>query len=152
MNGKLITIFVLTLVIVPIINVSGNLINTPPNMPVISGEGEGIIGVKYDYTIKTFNPENDDIYYKIRWGDCKVVYNAGPYKSGEEVVFSHAFCNLCCGPGFFTIQVKAFDKDGGESGWATLEVEMTPDEDKPLFGQRYLTFFELLIELFNTLF
>jgi hypothetical protein len=152
MNGKLVTIFVLTLVIIPMLNVSGNLINAPPNIPIIDGETDGIIGTRYDYTIITFDPENNDVYYKIRWGDCMVVYNAGPYKSGEEVVFPHAFCKLCCGPGPFTIQVKAFDKYGGESDWGTLSVEMDQDEhDSLLHGHAIHDFFDLLFRIFPIL-
>ena len=151
MNRKIITLCVLTLVIIPIINVSAKVINAPPNTPIINGETKGVIGTTYNYTIKSYDPNNNDVFYKIRWGDCKVIYNTGPHSSGEEVTFSHAWCELCCGPGDFTIQVKAFDNDGGESGWGTLNVEMKPDKDKPILNQVYLTFFEMLIKLFNTL-
>lgn len=152
MNRKIITLCFLTLVIYPILNVSALNINAPPNVPLITGETVGIIGTAYNYTIKSSDPNNDFIYFKIRWGDCAVIYDAGPFKSGEEVIFSHAWCELCSGPGTYTIQVKAFDKDGGESVWGTLDVEMKPHDDKPLLDQRHLTFFEMLIELFNTLF
>jgi hypothetical protein len=151
MNRKIISICVLTLVIIPILNVSGNISNALPNTPIITGETNGIIGMKYNYTIRFFDPDNNDVFYKIRWGDCMIINNAGPYSSGEEVIFSHAFCELCCGPGDFTIQVKAFDNDGGESGWGTLTVTMSQDKDKPILNQVYLTFFELLIKLFNDL-
>lgn len=152
MRRKIITLCFLTLVIYPILNVSALNINAPPNAPIITGETVGIIGTSYNYSIKSSDPNNENVYYKIIWGDCEVVNNAGPFKSGEEVIFSHSWCEICSGPGKYTIQVKAFDKDGGESVWGTLDVEMKADNDKPLFSQRPPTFFEMLIKLFKDLF
>jgi hypothetical protein len=118
-----------------------NFLNTPfvtsnklcKNSPIINGPTEGIFGNTYEYEIYYFDPEDDDIYYKIYWGDCMVIMADGPYKSGEIVKYRHCWCEICCGPGIYTIMVKAFNKDGYESEWGTLDVNLKPKKNNLLF-------------------
>lgn len=59
--------------------------------PLIDGPISGDIGVEYDYDFTTIDPEDDDIWLWIKWGDGDEELWEGPYDSGETVTFSHAW-------------------------------------------------------------
>ena len=61
----------------------------PPGAPIISGPSSGTAGEEYEYTFSTTDPEDDDVYYYIEWGDDSSTGWIGPYKSGEEITRSH---------------------------------------------------------------
>ena len=95
--------------------------NYAPDKPDISGPINGDIGVEYPYTFVTTDPEGDDVYYWILWGDgCPAVEWIGPYKSGEEVIVSHAFLRA----GKITITAQAKDVHEAESDFGSLDVDM----------------------------
>jgi hypothetical protein len=148
MKGKIITIFVLMLVNIPILVVTAN-IYTPISTPMIIGETDGIIGKTYEYIISSTHHDGDDVYYDISWGDCLAIKNDGPYKSGEEVIFSHSWCEVCCRPGDFTIYVKATDGKGTQSNQAMLIVTMNSGEE--IIKTQFLNFLEKHPSLFPLL-
>jgi hypothetical protein len=88
--------------------------NQPPNKPLISGPNIGIFNIQYNYTIFTIDPENDNIYYFIDWGDGHTQGWLGPYVSGQEIILSHVFEQN----GFYEIKVKAKDENEAESYWS----------------------------------
>ena len=92
----------------------------PPNIPIIDGPVSGKIGEEHEYTFSTTDPDGDDVYYWVGWGDGQTDEWIGPYESGEEVLLSHTWDE----EGTFYIRVKARDGYDVESDWATLEVEM----------------------------
>ena len=92
----------------------------PPDSPTISGPAQGKTGTSYEYTISTSDPEDDDVYYLIEWGDTTTTGWIGPFISGETIAQSHTWMH----DGTYTIKVKAKDTDGLESDWTTLEVTM----------------------------
>ena len=66
--------------------------NQPPNTPSITGKIKGEAGVEYDYTFNTTDPDGDDVYYWVTWGDsCPAVEWDGPYNSGETIIISHTY-------------------------------------------------------------
>jgi len=91
-----------------------------PNPPTITGPTTGTSGVEYNYTFVTIDPDGDDVWYYIGWGDSSNSGWLGPYNSGEEVVKSHTWD----GQGEYTIRAKARDIFEAESGWGYLEVTM----------------------------
>ena len=98
--------------------------NTPPGIPEIDGETQGVVDVEYEYTFISTDPEGEDVYYWIIWGDgCPAVEWSGPYVSGEEVVFTHTFASQ----GMFSIRAKAKDIHDSESDWGYLDVTMPLD-------------------------
>jgi hypothetical protein len=98
--------------------------NLPPEAPLIDGPTEGIAGEDYDYTFVSNDPDTDDVYYWIQWGDgCPAVEWIGPFPSGVEATVNHTFTEQ----GTFTISAKARDGDWAESGWGFLDVEMPVD-------------------------
>jgi len=127
-------------------NVTSNdttaVISAPPNTPVINGPPKGRHNQEYSYTFVTTDPEGDDIYYYIRWGDDATGW-IGPYTSGTEITQSHTWVKR----GTYTIQCKAKDVHGWESGWGTLQVTMPLSYDPPHFR-----FFDWLFERFPNAF
>ena len=77
------------------------------------------VGVEYEYTFVTTDPEGDDVLYTIDWGDG-IEETIGPYESGEEAIASHSWSSAAT----FTIGAKAEDTYGEESEWNYLEVTM----------------------------
>ena len=102
--------------------------NTAPDAPLIDGQINGEAGQEYDYTFVATDPDGDDVYYWIQWGDgCPSVEWIGPYASGEVVTVSHAF-EL---EGDFTISAKAKDVYGAEGDWGYLDVTMPVNQQLP---------------------
>lgn len=86
----------------------------PPEPPTISGATIGLEGVEYDFTVFTTEPEDEDVYYWIDWGDDTSSGWIGPYISGEEIIVSHAWDD----PGTYKIRAKAMDVYYDESKWS----------------------------------
>ncbi|KYK31062.1 MAG: hypothetical protein AYK22_02635 [Thermoplasmatales archaeon SG8-52-3] len=114
--------------------------NYPPEAPIIDGPTNGIIDTAYNYTFNSIDPENDDVYYYILWGDGHVENWDGPHLSGEDFEIEHTYTKS----GKFTIEAKARDSNGYESNWATLEV--TIPRYKPSYK---INFLYLLSERFS---
>jgi hypothetical protein len=83
-----------------------------PNIP--SGPTSGKIGKKYEYTFVTIDPDGDEIYYNIDWGDKNNSHWIGPYPSGELVTVKHNWTQK----GTYEIKVKAKDIYEAESDWS----------------------------------
>lgn len=94
--------------------------NNLPNAPDILGPSKGKPGTTYKYTITATDPDQDDLYYYVDWGDTTNSGWIGPYASGANVNINHAWSVK----GSYTIQAKAKDTHGGESDWGTLDVSM----------------------------
>jgi hypothetical protein len=77
--------------------------------------------MSYEYTFVTTDPEGDDVYYFIDWGDDHFKEWIGPYNSGEEIIVSHTWevennYNISC---------KAKDPYDSMSNWSTLIMNVT---------------------------
>ena len=94
--------------------------NNPPFNPTISGETNGKTGQSYSYNFATTDPEEQDLFYQIKWGDGKTTDWFGPSGSGVSVSKSHTYDN----DGSYTIEAQARDEYGKLSGWGTLKVTM----------------------------
>ena len=94
--------------------------NKPPDKPVIIGANNGSVGMEYTYNVSTIDPDSDDVFYHVKWGDSILPQIYGPYPSGEEVVLNHTWYKS----GTYVIKAKAKDSNGAESDWATLEISM----------------------------
>jgi glutamine amidotransferase-like uncharacterized protein len=93
----------------------------PPETPIISGPKRARTGAEIEYKIKTVDPESEELYFWVEWGDESVEEWVGPYYSGEEVNIKHSWSE----GGTYSIEAKAKDVNGLESGWGTLEVQMS---------------------------
>jgi hypothetical protein len=90
--------------------------NGPPNIPTIDGPTSGVINIPYEYSIVTTEPDGDDVYYYIDWGDGTNSGWVGPYQSEETIVLSHTWKT----PGTYEIKGKAKDVYNEESDWTEI--------------------------------
>jgi hypothetical protein len=121
-----------------------------PNTPTINGEINGDAGVQYPYTITGTDPEGHNLLYYVKWGDGSTSGWVGEYPSGQAIQLQNSWNSK----GTYTIQVKAKDIYGLESGWGSLTVTMP--KNKMMFTnsiimrlfERYPNAFPLLRQLF----
>ncbi len=89
----------------------------PPSIPIINGTKEGKPGIEYEFTFVSTDEDDDELFYKIDWGD-ETVEETDVFPSGIEVTASHTWEEKDT----YTIKAKAFDPYGYESNWGTLEI------------------------------
>jgi hypothetical protein len=108
--------------------------NRNPDIPTIEGPSNGYLGISYDFTFTSVDPEGDDISYMIDWGDGNCTDWIGPCCSGECITKSHAWIEL----GTCDIRVKAKDNQYGDSGWSepfTISIDNRNPEKPIITGQ-----------------
>jgi thiol-disulfide isomerase/thioredoxin len=94
--------------------------NTAPDTPTLDGPNNGKPNIEQDFTLQTTDPDEDEVYYYIEWGDETNSGWLGPYQSGEEITVSNTWSE----EGSFTIRAKAKDNEDKESGWTTFDITM----------------------------
>ena len=95
-------------------------VNQAPSDPIINGPGSGTAGNPYTYSFTSTDPDGDDISYTIKWGDGGTTAWTTYQASGTAYSESHTWTSQ----GTYTIQAKAKDIDGAESGWSSFTVKM----------------------------
>jgi len=94
--------------------------NQQPLSPTINGPSSGKPNTDYTFTIKSTDPNGDDLYYFIDWGDGSSQDWDGPYSSGEQISASHKWSSK----GVYSIKVKARDSYGAEGPWGVHQISM----------------------------
>ncbi len=94
--------------------------NSPPEKPTITGPTSAKYGEEQTYEITATDPDDNDIYYYIDFGDGTEEITKGPYDSGKTTRVKHTWEKQ----GAYTIKVKSRDTYDEKSGWVTLEVSM----------------------------
>ncbi len=93
----------------------------PPTKPEIDGPNNGNVGVEYEWTFNSTDPDGDNISYYIDWGDKSGEGGwYGPYPSGEKLVLTHKYKSK----NTYFIKAMTIDEYGVESSWANFEVTM----------------------------
>ncbi len=118
-----------------------------PTTPVIQGPSEGKPKVAYTYTIRSSDPENDNVFYYVLWGDGTNSSWLGPSASNENITVTHTYAKK----GNYLIQVKAQDIYGAVSDWGTLPVNMPSPTSALLMKvfSRFPLLFYLLQQFFR---
>ncbi len=116
--------------------VKGEPENHPPYTPTITGPASGKSGVEHEYTFVTTDPDDDQLYYYIDWGDGSNSGWIGHCDSGVEIVEAY----IWTGQGDYVIRAKAKDTNDAESDWTTLEVSMP--KTKPYLNIPFLKFLQ----------
>lgn len=88
-------------------------INKPPNTPTIISQEYGRPSTTYNFTFTATDPDNDEIWYYIDWGDGNVLPWNGPVASGESINMSHSW-----NKGVYLIKVLAKDVHDTFSNWS----------------------------------
>jgi C1A family cysteine protease len=91
-----------------------------PYTPEIDGPNQGKPRTTYKYVVSAIDPQGDDVYFTVDWGDGTVDGWLGPVTSGEQFDVEHSWDRQ----GNYTISVKAKDIHGNESYWTTFSVTM----------------------------
>jgi len=117
--------------------------NQPPAIPTITGPAKGKVKVATAYNFTTTDPNGDEVYFFIDWGDTTNSSWIGPYPSGDIITESHTWSKK----GDYTIRAKAKDIFGNESGWGILKVTMPFSYNIP-----FMSFWERLFERFPNAF
>jgi parallel beta-helix repeat protein len=99
-------------------NISGKSDNSPPEAPIINGPSKGKSQIEYNYTFSSLDPDGDDIFFFIYWGDGMVYPRVGPYSSGEVVSFDYTWEK----PGLYTIRAIALDINNESGNWSKFRV------------------------------
>jgi len=102
------------------LHASGELDPNAPAAPTITGELNGRIRVEYEYTFSSNDPNGDDVFYYIDWGDGEFTDWIGPYDSGQQITVSHTWSEK----GTYNIKARAKDTDNLWGPWGELEVTM----------------------------
>jgi hypothetical protein len=116
--------------------------NSPPHKPDIDGPNHGKAGEAYDYIFKTIDPDDDDIWYHIGWGDKEKIYIYGPFPSGEELKLNYTWVEK----GSYVISCWTRDIYDSESDISTFEVTI------PRVRKCYNSFLKWFIRQFPDLF
>lgn len=126
----------------PVIHVT--VVNAPPEKPEKpSGPPSGKTGVKYLFSTRAVDPNEDQLYYLWDWGDGNVSGWIGPSDSGERVIASHQWSEK----GQYSIRVKAKDIYGEESEWSD-PLSITMPKNHVQSG----LFFDIIEQFFPRLF
>lgn len=99
------------------------VLNDPPNTPTMTGPGSGAPGTTYLFVIQTTDPNGDNVFYSVDWGDNTTSVWIGPFASGAQTTATHSWSQQ----GTYTVKFKAKDVIGDESDWGTLQVVMPLD-------------------------
>jgi hypothetical protein len=89
-------------------------LSNPPAKPVITGPTNGIINYEYNYTVVTTDPDSDDVYYYIDWGDGTNSGWLGPFSSGTSTTAQKSW-NIAS---TYTVQARAKDINEVLSEWS----------------------------------
>lgn len=96
------------------------LFNSAPDIPSIVGPSSGKANEEQTYEITGTDPDGNEIFIIIDWGDGTEETMMGPYSSGKTLVASHTWEQT----GDYTIRARTRDTYDELSEWATLAVSM----------------------------
>lgn len=123
--------------------------NNNPSPPTILGPNSGSFNETYEYSFNAIDPEEDQLYYYIDWGDGTIDEWIGPYESNEVATIEHTWL----ASGRYVIQAQAKDASGKLSGWSTLRVSMPRERmlfSLPWVLEEFIEQYPFLSYFFNT--
>jgi parallel beta-helix repeat protein len=89
-------------------------INNPPNKPTLDGPTVLNIDEEGNYTASATDPDSDQVFFYIDWGDGNIEELIGPYDSGQEIIFKHSWSKI----GNYELKVQVIDINGDFSNWS----------------------------------
>ena len=122
-----------------------DITNQPPFAPTINGPTKGKIGDHFTYTVIAEDPDGNNVFYEIDWGDGSTEDWFGPYESNELVKKTHGWQIS----GNFTIKARAKDTSDDIGEWGTLEVYIP--RTRTVFNKPFNSLFSRFTQLFPIL-
>lgn len=101
--------------------------SNPPYTPTMTGPTTGVINQEYTYNVVTTDPDGDDVYYYVDWGDGTNSGWVGPYNSGQTITISHTWVDV----GVYLVKVRAKDIWGARSEWSPSIIVTITDNTPP---------------------
>jgi hypothetical protein len=99
----------------------GSTPNDPPEAPSISGPNQGRPRETHTFEFVSDDPNGDDVFYYIDWGDDSQEEWIGPYTSGQSVSVDHSWKR----PGTYVIEATAKDTHEAESDPSDFTFKVT---------------------------
>jgi len=99
---------------------TSDAVNNPPYKPTITGPTKGKINVDQTYNFTSNDPDANQIYFSVEWGDNTSTGWLGPHDSGYTLTLTHQWSVK----GTYAIRAKVKDIHGLESEWTTYQVTM----------------------------
>ena len=91
--------------------------NKAPNVPNLTGPHSGQSGDTLSFSVSATDPDQDDVFFSIDWGDGTPAAWIGPFASGVGNPVKHVFADS----GAFAARVKAKDTKDMESEWSDYD-------------------------------
>ena len=98
--------------------------NGPPVAPIINGPASGKPDITYSFTFVSEDPNDDDVFYEIDWGDGQVDPWDGPHKSNDIITRNHSWDYSST----FKISARAKDIHENIGDWGEFEVTIPRDK------------------------
>jgi len=89
-------------------------LSDPPAKPTLTGPTIGVLNNEYTYSVVTTEPDGEDVYYFIDWGDGTNSGWLGPYSSGTQTTAQKSWNSTAT----YTVQAKAKDINQISSEWS----------------------------------
>jgi len=90
---------------------------------------------EYEYTFTTYDPEDDDVWIKVNWGDGSETEFLGQFESEEVVTLSHSWTK----DGVYCVKAKSKDR-WDESRWSAcyyVYIGNQPPSQPTIEGKQY---------------
>ena len=109
----------------------GLIYNNPPDAPDIDGTTTGEKGTQYENTVAATDPEDDNVYLFVDWGDDTNTSWLGPFEPDNIPDVNHTWME----GGDFVIRCKVKDVFGNESDWSeNLTMQIASPEIESITG------------------
>jgi len=120
--------------------------SSPPEAPIINGPSSARYNESQSYLFTTTDPDGDDLFYQILWGDGTSEEWIGPFHSDEIITVNHTWKEQ----GTYVIAARSKDIYGFVGDWTEFEVEI-PRNSRFIFSifYRFLARFSMLERLLN---
>lgn len=123
----------------PSMQISGS--SNPPETPEPPiGPSSGNVDVSYSFSVSTIDPDGDDIFYLLDWGDGNISGWIGPYPSAELCFTDHLWETQ----GEYSIRVRAKDQFGIQSEWSD-SIQITIPNNKQVISFERIFFMSILL-------
>jgi hypothetical protein len=116
--------------------------NAPPERPSIIGPKIGLPDKKIDFEFAAIDYDEDEVYYKVDWGDGEVTDWIGPFTSGGILYLNHTWSKKDT----YTIRAKAMDHKNEESKWESSDINIPRAKNNQNFNFLPIKLIERVLE------